>query len=507
MTETESGGPLIDILCDACQNTHTLILSDDIPLGYHGYLDFPKQDTLPEPVPTIRGGSFDEYLKLKAYLDKLNRGPKSLLYFTCPDKSVSQIVLIPTKELNDTNQLEVISVIDRHSWMAEGIVVSTTIDLIKEISLPNIIRESENAIKFQIVDFPKNGKLTLAKETDIPSEKIDYKDKLKYAPYKIGPDKFKVKVYYDKDSTSDYDIGIFVNVIHSFFPGPKQEQILEFSKDLIPNSVTKLREFINFMVPTVTGVLTAYIGLFSFFGLEKIQQIDLGKGLIYILPVLFMISSLFLFQVAMRPNLRLVRIGNVSVMTLLRKQVVEYINSRIKYAFTIFSIGLFIMGLVFLPLFPTEEKTDNDFSLYRNQGFEYSINYPSYWSVSVYDEGSNVSFSQLDVPIGPKFQIKSEKHAEKPKSYLFAKEQSLDLGINSSTPIPDKVADINGFKITWTNDTLNKIRYTAIDDLTNSSYVIDYTARKIDFDEYLPTVTEMKNSMIIGPSYSKDSST
>ena len=140
------------------------------------------------------------------------------------------------------------------------------------------------------------------------------------------------------------------------------------SEDLIPDSITRLRQFVNFIVPTVSAIVTAHIGLLSFFGLEKIGQLDFWKTVWYISPVLLMAPSLFLFYCATLPSLTDLKIGNIINVEEKRNAVLRKMNTRIIIGFFLFSIGLVLMALVLLPVLPTEH--DDTFSTFNNQKFK-----------------------------------------------------------------------------------------------------------------------------------------
>jgi hypothetical protein len=168
-----------------------------------------------------------------------------------------------------------------------------------------------------------------------------------------------------------------------------------------------------------------------------------------------------------------------------------------------FSAGLVLLGLVLIPISipQTAQDLGEKVLVYENPRFEYSVEYPSFWNVSSYNNDRKVILRQIDVPIGPNVQILTGTFEERPKLKEFALEKRSDLGINASTPIPDKLGNVNNaYYITWNNGTTSIFRIVALDDERNAFYLFDYTASKVDYEIYLDTANKIKNSFFARPS-------
>ena len=175
-------------------------------------------------------------------------------------------------------------------------------------------------------------------------------------------------------------------ITRSSFPGPLDKALIEFGKSSILNSLNVLKDFISFMVPLTTGLITAYIALLQFMGIKEIA--DVG----FIWPPLFMFLSLISFVFASFPVPRLIAAGNPSSIKQYRQDtfVWKYIGSTAGSIF--FIAGVISMVLIIVPLTsgPKEDVTEQ-LLIYENDKYDYKIGYPSYWSIKILNHSKDVT--------------------------------------------------------------------------------------------------------------------
>lgn len=121
------------------------------------------------------------------------------------------------------------------------------------MSCPN--EPPDKKIQFWITNKPVKGNIDLDE-----NKWYDLSQQITYEPTAPGYYSFQFEVRYQGQiGINKGTVGIVVNPLTSFSLGPQQESLLEYSKDLIPNSITRLREFVNFIVPTICATIFFWI--------------------------------------------------------------------------------------------------------------------------------------------------------------------------------------------------------------------------------------------------------
>jgi hypothetical protein len=502
----------VPVLCGACKRMHIVILSHAVQSIDLHIPDRPTRVAeYMAPRDTPLGENADGG---KASQETTNEDNHFEIYFNCPEDDAVQILSVIPKNQAKGSEIQVLGLVDQEfiepskESKDESIAPIPNIQVLgaalgsdKQIEIIISKKTTDKKILYKITDVSTHANVFIPKEKFDISEKIDYRCKTEPWP---RYDYIEFHTYYE-GSPENYNVGIILIVVNSmsYSPGPERYQIIEYSKNLITNSINRLREFTNLMVPTVSGIITVHIGLFSFLGIDKIVQNDAWKTLWYVSPIFPLILSLFLFHYAVVPSVKDIRTGNLDSIRTFREPILNSISTKTTYAFMFFSAGLVLLGLVLIPISipQTAQDLGEKVLVYENPRFEYSVEYPSFWNVSSYNNDRKVILRQIDVPIGPNVQILTGTFEERPKLKEFALEKRSDLGINASTPIPDKLGNVNNaYYITWNNGTTSIFRIVALDDERNAFYLFDYTASKVDYEIYLDTANKIKNSFFARPS-------
>lgn len=96
----------------------------------------------------------------------------------------------------------------------------------------------------------------------------------------------------------------------SHYLGIEEEALAEYAKTSIKESEDLIKKFITFMVPLTTALITTYLALLEFVGVETIENVTASNNQI-LLPPILMIISLGIFISANFPYIGGIASGNV----------------------------------------------------------------------------------------------------------------------------------------------------------------------------------------------------
>lgn len=279
------------------------------------------------------------------------------------------------------------------------------------------------------------------------------------------------------DATSDDS-----TIIPSSFPGPLDKALIEFGKTTILNSLNVLKDFISFMVPLTTGLITAYIALLQFMGIKEIADVSLALKSGFIWPPLFMFLSLISFVFASFPVPRLIAAGNPSSIKQYRQDtfVWKYIGSTAGSIFFIAGVISMVLTIVPWTSGPKQEITEQ-LLIYENDKYDYKIRYPSYWSIKILNHSKDVTMQPAGDSSGPLMHVGVQEFSSLPKLHEYVPGRSHILNGNSSTT--SLLANMPSYTIHWSNATKSGIEIVCI--VNSRGYLVDYVVDKSDFYVYL----------------------
>jgi hypothetical protein len=93
---------------------------------------------------------------------------------------------------------------------------------------------------------------------------------------------------------------------------PNHELIIEFGKKQLAGALDNIQDFVKLMIPLTTGLITAYLALLNFMGIENITGNTPGQAWSFIEPTYFMLGSLATFIVVSFPIIQSLSIGSIS---------------------------------------------------------------------------------------------------------------------------------------------------------------------------------------------------
>lgn len=275
-------------------------------------------------------------------------------------------------------------------------------------------------------------------------------------------------------------------------PNPQQNALLEFSKNAIVNSMGVLKDFISFMVPLTTLLITAYFALLEFMGVKTLADIPTVTTSYYIIPPIIMLVSLGLFIWAAFPIKGTIVGGNLDSIRKYRENTFyrKYKPSIIGGLF--FIAGIFSMIIVIMPLLATnnsvEPGTQENFSIYNNNKYDYRIQYPSFASVDVSNNSKSVTFYLPGDTKEAKLKVGIEEFQTVPRldQYIMKRIAILGGGLTSFSTLDNTAA--------YTINSTSTIGFELLAIKNKKAYLLDFEANKTNYGIYNPIVQEMIRS-------------
>lgn len=272
------------------------------------------------------------------------------------------------------------------------------------------------------------------------------------------------------------------------FLTPEQQVLWEFGKSVVTNSFEVLKSFIAFMVPLTTGLITAYIAILQFAGIQTMSDFtDFSKSNLMISPI-FMFVSLIFFIIASFPIPRQLSMGNLQGVKKFRSDMFywKYTNSAIGGVF--FIIGVIAMILIIIPIVANEEV--GGLVTYINPIFGYEIQYPSDWVLQVFNYSKSVIIEVPGYARGPQVKIDVVEFDTPPPLELYAKARLANVtgGLVFSSTIDNNLAYI------IRGNTSDSSEFEVFTIKNNKAFILDYHANKSDYPIYYPYAQRMIQS-------------
>jgi hypothetical protein len=276
--------------------------------------------------------------------------------------------------------------------------------------------------------------------------------------------------------------------------GPESQTLIEFGKSVLLNSISVLKDFIVFMVPLTTGLITAYIALLQFMGIQAITDISAPFKSNLVIPPVLMFVSLVAFIFASFPIPRQIAVGNIDSIKDYRNKTFwwKYTGSAVGGIF--FIIGVITMILIIVPIMSNQGQENAEFKLYTNPAFNYTIQYPSYWNVTVLNNSQSVIFKVPGEPNNPELKVQVEKLVPglRLDQYIKKRISILDGGLSSFITIDKQQA----YTLQWNHTTNSGIEVLMIKG--DKGYLLDYEADTTEYVVYYPTAQKMIQSFKFG---------
>ena len=283
------------------------------------------------------------------------------------------------------------------------------------------------------------------------------------------------------------------NLPRSSSPGPLDKALIEFGKTTVLNSLNVLKDFISFMVPLTTGLITAYIALLQFMGIVDVSQITTTVRSNFVWPPVLMFLSLVSFVFASFPIPRLLAMGNPASIKKYRLDTFrwKYIGSAIGSFF--FVTGVITMIFLIVPLSQVNEDDEvaEQNVVFQNPRFQYEVTYPSYWNLKNMNSSRDIILNFHDDSQIPFIRIIGSDFSTPQQLHIYASMRGHALKANSTTPV---TLDGNAaYLIQWNNATSFGTEVVSI--VNNRGFLVDYTADKFDYPIYLPMVQKITQSI------------
>lgn len=272
--------------------------------------------------------------------------------------------------------------------------------------------------------------------------------------------------------------------------GPEAETLIEFGKNVLLNSISTLKDFIGFMVPLTTALITAYIAILQFMGIEVITDATMLLKSNLIIPPILMLISLIAFIIASYPIPRKIAVGNLDSIENYRSNTFwwKYIWSAMGGIF--FISGVLGMILVIIPIINGPDSLNEQLTTYINPKFGYEFQYPPYWQLHVFNHSKIVIITLSEPSSGPQFKVEIDEFDSPPRIDQYVRERINILrgGLTSFSIIDDRPA----YTIKWNSTSNSGAEILTIKD--KRGYLLNFQADNTDYIIYNPTVQNIIQS-------------
>lgn len=136
----------------------------------------------------------------------------------------------------------------------------------------------------------------------------------------------------------------------------QDEALLEFGRQLLTKSLNSLTDFSKLMITLCTGLISVYLAILKFLGIEKaIEEIGTIMSILAIIGPLILIVSMIFFILAILPlkvSISLIDIENVRDV---RKKMLDTKHRNALIGVILFFCGFLVMVFsIYLILLPTD---------------------------------------------------------------------------------------------------------------------------------------------------------
>lgn len=122
--------------------------------------------------------------------------------------------------------------------------------------------------------------------------------------------------------------------------GDEWDEWVKYGHDLIKDSSKKQDEIAKYSIGLISGIITIYTVLLTFFGLSQITDLTI----VIAIPLILIIISLGSFLLVFKPQMKEITLDDpVRIMETTAER------SRIKYNYLLAGIGFFIVGIFSIP--------------------------------------------------------------------------------------------------------------------------------------------------------------
>ena len=273
----------------------------------------------------------------------------------------------------------------------------------------------------------------------------------------------------------------------------QQNALFEFAKNAITNSIDVLKDFIKFMVPLTTGLITVYFALLEFLGIKTVTNVQILTTSLLIIPPILLLISLGLFIWVAFPIKSTIVGGNLD-------SIKHYRNKTFYRKYTpsiiggfVFIVGILSMIIILVPLVTSDfSDSEKDKSTYNNHKYGYTIQFESFSSTQVLNDSKTVIFYLPGDSTGPTMKLEVEEFQQVPRidRYVMKRISILGGGLSNFTVMDNNPA----YVISWNNNSKGS-GFEFLTIKNSKGYLIDYEANnKTNYDIYNPIVQQMIQS-------------